>query len=393
MKDNMDQLLKIALAPTNAPDEQLNCQVLRETKEREVMAAKKMKKRFPAAVVLAACIFVLGSITAVAAYRYLSPAQAASETGDDALENAFLSEEAVFVNETQESGGYRVTLLGSVAGKNISRYIPGDGNGIPKEDRIYTVVAIEHADGTPMPDISSDEAIREAFFVSHYIQGLDPARYSMMSMGGGTRSFVKDGVLYTLMEMDNIEIFADRGIYVGVSSGSFYDGEAYYYEESTGVIKCNESYPGVNALFVLPVDKSKADPEAAEKCLEEYERSLYEPSEPVEMDEKEMEADAFVNMLTSENIDDYCTALEAAKQVCIPDKDGYVSFNFELEDGTSGNGTMPVDEIFPDGKTGIRQIKGMLYAGNGEGLADLLIEVFTLNEDGTVTYEVYQPRL
>lgn len=53
---------------------------------------------------------------------------------------------------------------------------------------------------------------------------------------------------------------------------------------------------------------------------------------------------------------------------------------------------MPVDEIFPDGKTGIRQIKGMLYAGNGEGLADLLIEVFTLNEDGTVTYELYQPK-
>lgn len=392
MKDNMDQLLKIALAPTDAPDERLNRQVLREAKEREVMATKKNEKRFPEAAVLAACIFALGSITAVAAYRYLSPAQAASEVGDDMLKNAFLSEEAVLVNETQESGGYRITLLGSVAGKNISRYISEDDNGIPEDDRVYTVVAIEHADGTPMPEINSDEYIREAFFVSHYIHGLDPARYSMMSMGGGARSFVKDGTLYTLMEMDNIEMFADRGVYVGVSSGSFYDDEAYYYEESTGEIKRNESYSGVNALFKLPIDKSKADPEAAEKYLEKYEHSLYEPSEPFEMDEAEMEADAFANMLTSENIDEYCNALDSTRQVCTPDEDGYISFGFNLEDGTTGNGTMPVDEIFPDGKTGIRQIKGMLYAGNGEGLADLLIEVFTLNEDGTVTYELYQPK-
>ena len=54
-------------------------------------------------------------------------------------------------NPLQESGGYRVTLLGSVAGKNLSDCLAWDDAGLPKDDRLYTVVAIEHADGTPMP--------------------------------------------------------------------------------------------------------------------------------------------------------------------------------------------------------------------------------------------------
>lgn len=390
MKNSMDQLLKTALAPANVPDERLNIQVLREAEEREAMAKKKKHyRRFPAAAVLAACILVLGSITAVAAYRYLSPAQAAEEAGDDLLKEAFMGEDAVLVNEAQESGGYRVTLLGSVAGKNISRFISEDGSGIPEDDRIYTVVAIEHGDGTPMPESSSDEYLKEAFYVSHYIRGLDPNRYSMMSLGGGYTEFVKDGILYRLIEMDNIEMFADKGIYVGVNTGTFYDADAYYYEESTGEMRRNESYQGVNALFELPVDKSKANPAAAAAYLEEYEKSLNEPSEPVEMDAADMEVDAFLNMLTSDNLEEYCEAIESTRQVCTPDKDGNISYGYELENGMGGNGTIPVDEVSPDGKTGVWNIKGCAYS---EGMPDLVIDVFALNEDGTVTYVVYRPK-
>lgn len=390
MRNNMDQLLKTALAPADMPDERLNVQVLREAKEREAMAKKKKHdRRFPAAAVLAACILVLGSITAVAAYRYLSPAQAAEEAGDDLLKEAFMSEDAVLVNESQESGGYRVTLLGSVAGKNISGFISEDGNGIPEDDRIYTVVAIEHRDGTPMPEGSSDEYLKEAFYVSHYIRGLDPNRYSMMSLGGGYTEFVKDGILYRLIEMDNIEMFADRGIYVGVNTGTFYDADAYQYEESTGEMRRNESYQGVNALFELPVDKSKADPAAAAAYLEEYERSLNEPSEPIEMDEADMEVDAFVDMLTSDNLEEYCEVIESTRQVCTPDQDGCISYSYELESGAGGFGTMPVSEVSPDGKIGVWNIKGCAYS---DGMSDLLIDVFALNEDGTVTYAVYRPK-
>lgn len=390
MKNDMDQLLKTALAPADVPDEYLNGQVLRKAKEREAMAKrKKHYKRFPAAVVLAACILVLGSVTAVAAYRYLSPAQAAEEAGDDLLKEAFMGEDAVLVNETQESGGYRITLLGSVAGKNISRFIAEDGSGVPADDRIYTVVAIEHGDGTPMPESGSDEYLKEAFYVSHYIRGLDPNRYSMMSLGGGYTEFVKDGILYRLIEMDNIEMFADRGIYVGVNTGTFYDADAYRYDAGTGEMHRNESYQGINALFELPMDKSKADPAAAAAYLEEFERSLNAPSEPVEMDASDMEVDAFVDMLTSDNLEKYCEMIESTKQVCTPDKDGCIAYGYDLGDEGAGSGEIPVDEIFPDGKTGVWNIKGCSYSN---GIEDLLIDAFVLNEDGTVTYALYRPK-
>ena len=318
---------------------------------------KKHYRRFPAAAVLAACILVLGSITAVAAYRYLSPAQAAEETGNDLLKEAFLSEDAVLVNESQEDGG------------------------ISEDDRIYTVVAIEKADGTPMPDGSSDEYMKEAFYVSHYIRGLDPVWYGMMGLGGGYTEFVKDGILYRLIDMDNIEMFADKGIYVGVNTGSFYDTDAYRFDESTGEITRNESYQGVNALFVLPVDKSKADPAAAQAFLKECEQSFNEPSEPIEMDERQMEVEEFINMLTSDNLEEYCEMDESTRQVCTPDGDGYISFG--------NGGHAPVDFVCPDRKAGVRNIGSYSCS---DGVVDLNIEVFTLNEDGTVTYAMYHPK-
>ena len=111
MKNKMDELLKNALAPMDVPDERLNHQVLGKIKEKEIM---KKNKRIPAAAVIVTATLVFGPVTVFAAHHYLSPAEAATELEDDTLTKAFLSEEAVLVNEVQESGGYRVTLLGSV---------------------------------------------------------------------------------------------------------------------------------------------------------------------------------------------------------------------------------------------------------------------------------------
>ncbi len=116
------------------------------------------------------------------------------EVEDDTLKKAFLGEEAVLVNETQEMGGYKITLLGSVAGKNLSDYLSWDDAGLPKDDRLYTVVAIEHGDGTPMPDTSSADYGKEPFYASCYIRGLNPLEYSISHIGGGYSAFVKEGV-------------------------------------------------------------------------------------------------------------------------------------------------------------------------------------------------------
>ena len=391
MKKDIDLLLEIALTPMELPDQELNDQILRRVKERQDMKNDQVRnrRRIPAAALVTACILMLCSSTAFAVYKYLTPAEAATEVDDKALRQAFLGEDAILVNETQESGGYRVTLLGSVAGRRISDFMETDDHGEVLDDRIYTVVAIERADGTPMPDTSSDEYGNEAFYVSHYIRGLDPKLYSVMRMGGGYTAFVKNGVQYRILDMDNIEMFADRGIYVGVSAGTFYDAEAYVYNAETGEMRRNESYTGVNALFRLPVDASKADPAAAEAYLKALDDDTDQMEEPVEKDAVDLSVEAFMEKLTPENIDEYAAPVEATRQTCTVDEDGLVHYSYKT-DNDEGGGAQAFDMLFPDGRAGISPVFGCSYSESG--LADLCIDVFILNEDGTVTYVVYQPK-
>lgn len=384
--NNMDELLKRALTPTDMPHEKLNNQVLWKVKERESMSSRK---RIPAAII-ATGVLLLSSVTAMAAYHYLSPAQVAEELDDNALNKAFLGDEAVLVNETQEIGDYRVTLLGSAAGKNISDYLFIE-NGMPKGNRIYTVVAIEHTDGTPMPDTGSDEYGNESFYVSHYIHGLDPKQYSLMTMGGGYSEVVRDGIQYRILEMDNIEMFADRGIYVGVTAGVFYDSGAYIYDEISGDISRNPDYIGLNALFELPIDKNKADPEAAERYLHILQYSWDRLSEPIERNETQLAVDEFMKKITPENLDEYAAPVESTRMVCPVDDEGVISYEYEFEDGASGSGADYFDSLFPDSIVGTRTIRGYSYSDGG--LKKLNINVFILNEDGTVTFVIYQPIL
>lgn len=382
--EDIDELLKKSLAPVSEPPEWLNGQVLLRAKERKQM---KQQRRIPVAVAAAVCVMLLGSVTVVAARRYFSPAEIAAEFENDMLAKAFSGEGAVLVNETQESGGFCITLLGSVAGKNISDYLTTDDEGMVEENKIYTVVAIERVDGTPMPDTSSDEYGKEPFYVSHYIRGLDPKKYSMQSMGGGSSTAVRDGVMYRIMEMDNIEMFADKGIYVGVSSGVFYDTEAYRFDEGSGEISRNTDYQGVNALFTLPVDKSKADSAAAEAYLKELHAEWDTPSAPPEMDASDLAVEEFMNKLTAENLDEYAAPVESTRMVLTPDKEGLVSGSYELENGSAGTSAFWVT---PETKVGEYQIGGYSYSENA--LKDLVIDVFVLNDDGTVTYVVYRPK-
>ena len=68
----------------------------------------------------ACAILLLGGSSAYAAYHFLSPSQIADEVADNgALSRAFAGEDAVSVNETQQSNGYDITLLGLVAGEKL----------------------------------------------------------------------------------------------------------------------------------------------------------------------------------------------------------------------------------------------------------------------------------
>ena len=262
MKSELDDMLKDALAPSENPDFWLNQRILSKAKERETMAVEKRRRlgRIPAVVLSAAVVLGLGSVTAYAAWRYLAPEQVAKEYGDEKLAKAFQSSDAVRINETQTGGGYQVTLLGLVSGKDIADFLTSEEGSVGAGET-YCVTAIERTDGTPMPDTSSDDYGEEAFFVSPLIKGYNPLEYNAMTMGGGYSEFVEDGVCYRIAECDNVEIFADQGLYLCVSDSIFYEASAYNYDEQTGEISRNENYEGLNALFTLPIDPKKADPD------------------------------------------------------------------------------------------------------------------------------------
>lgn len=121
-----------------------------------------------------------------------------------------------------------------------------------------------------MPDISEDAYGELEFLVTPFIRGYNPVTYNAFAFGGGYTDTVINGVLYRIMECDNMEKFADRDLYLGVLDSTFYRKDAYYYDEASGEISRSESYEGLNALFQLPLDESKADPEAAKIYMETF---------------------------------------------------------------------------------------------------------------------------
>ena len=95
-----------------------------------------------------------------------------------------------------------------------------------------------------------------------------------------------------------------------------------------------------------------------------------------------------MNKLTPENLDEYASPIESTRRIYTPDKEGMALYEYDLgEDGGSGSGFYFVTSETP---TGTYQIEG--YSYSEDGLQSLLINVFALNEDGTVTYVLYQPK-
>ncbi|MCD8036714.1 MAG: hypothetical protein LUE88_04935 [Clostridiales bacterium] len=259
MDNNMDKILRQALSSEAEVPEHLNDKILTIAKEKKYMSLRKKRIITVAAAAVIAC-----SATAIAAIKYLSPKDVAKRMDNTALAEAFESDGAVLVNETQEAGGYKATFLGIVSGEGISDYVTIN-NGTVLNDRTYAVTAIEKSDGTPMPDMDSEQS----FFVSPLIEGLNPVQFNAFTLNGGYSEFVMDGVLYRLMECSNVEAFADRTVYLCVSDSMAYNIAAYSFDEATGEITRNADYDGLNALFIMPLDASKADSAAAESIISE----------------------------------------------------------------------------------------------------------------------------
>lgn len=371
--DDLEQILKQALASKAEPDEKLNNSLIEQIKERSQM--KQAYRRKLSAGLLAAVLLLVLSVSAYAATQLFSPKQVAEHFGDQLLAEAFDSQDAIEINQSKDSGDYRFTLHGIVSGAGLSAFKHSSEEIYP--DRTYAVVSIMRQDGEPMPSTADDEYGKDPFFISPLIKGQEPWRVNIVTMNGAYNEAVIDGVMYRLIECDQVEVFADRGVYLAISSGStFFSKEAFKYDEATGEIHVNEDYAGAALLFDLPLDTAKADQEKAETYLEKLLNLT--PEEP---SDEEMEMQSWMDSLRAkirngEEIGE--TIPDSIKEVTYDDSGNIV---YTYEDRSS---TILLENLFEEGQVGFTD-RRLSVSGDGEVYRAVL---FHKDENGVITSRI-----
>lgn len=366
MKDfeKIDKLLWQGLSSKKEPDDGLNQQIINNIRGRNNMKYGKKKRMSVAAMF--AIVMVITSISAFAAWQLLTPKQVAENLGDKGLAIAFEGEDALSINETQVSGDYEVTLLGIVSGKKISEFRSSIEDIYP--GRTYAVVAIANTDGRPMPSTQDDAYGEVPFFVSPLIKGKNPREFNIITMNGGYSEMVEDGIMYRIIECDDIEIFADRGLYLGVSSGTFYDMNAYNFDLETGEIIPNADYEGINILFDLPLDPSKGNYEKAEEYLQTLIDEQIADKESIDEEAIDMET-----LLAGATL-----ILESVQEIT-PDEDDMISYVFNNQEIKT-----PLGSLFEEGQIGFSDTSFINDDNN--------IFVFSRDIDGIITGMVYKEK-
>lgn len=367
MKDfeKLDQLLRQAISSNDEPDNSLNQLIIRQMREKNRMKRGNRKKT-PAAIIFAILVIVT-SVSAFAAWQLLTPKQVAENLGDKSLAIAFEGKDALAINQTQVSGDYKVSLLGIVSGKELSDFKHSAEDIYP--DRTYAVVAIAKANGAPMPGMDDPEYDEVSFLVSPFIKGQNPKDMNIFTMNGGYSAFIKDGIMYRIVECDGIEIFADRGLYIGVISNTFYDINAYNFDSETGEISPNADYKGVNLLFDLPIDPSKGDYEKAEK----YIQTLFDEQSSGQKDIDEGPVDLETLLIGA-------ALIPESVQEIAPDKEGIIAYGFDGHETRT-----PLEILFDEGQVGF---SNNIYMGGDEHTKNII--VFSKDADGVIKGMTYR---
>lgn len=228
--------------------------------ETEELIMTNNKHSIKKTVLLAAAIICLIGTTVFAAYHLLSPKEIALEAGYEQLAEVFENDGTKLNIPAQQSGDYTIQILGMASGKNLTGFV---GDVDVAQDRHYIVGAISRTDGKALTDYTGIQ-------MSPLVSGYEPWRVNIFTLNGGKTEFLSDDNMidYFLYECDALEIFADKTVYI-----SFYEGIAPSAEifkfNTDGSIEFKESYTGVKALFEIPLDKSKADPEKADQIVED----------------------------------------------------------------------------------------------------------------------------
>lgn len=353
-----EELLRDTFSASTPPPEALDRALLAHLseKEKEQCLMKCPVKRFS---LLAAVFCLLLCGTAFASWHFLSVASVVKEISIPALSRAFDSADAEKLNAVRTQKGYLVSLLGLTNGEALIQ-----ADDTIRETSTYAVVAIAKEDGTPLTD-------EDAFFVSPLIQGLEPWQYNIASMHGGYQQFIENGILYRLIECDNIELFADKKLYLCVSDTNFFSVDAFSFDEKTGAITEKPNYDGLNILFDLPLDAAKADPEKAKAYVD----TLW-AEEPEDTDTEP------APLPTAAEILEMGTVFADSVQTLIPDEKGMLSYSYTYPDGGQVQESISEEVLFPNGSIGLSEMYSTSMTADGEKNNTLLYEKAA---NGTIT--------
>ncbi len=217
-----------------------------------ILVMKKRKTLRLLAAVISAILLL--SLTAYAAVTLLSPREVAEELQMGELNDKWKqAEKFPFASGNEE---YTVSVLGYAPDTQMN-IIDGEAT---EENRTYLVVSIAKTDGT---QLNPTEGM--PLQISPLVEGYEPWKVNLWTFGSGASGLEKDGVLYYLFETADLEIFADKTVYIAAYEGFLPDGALTMKED--GAIAYRDEYTGFRAIFELPLDESKADPEAVKELL------------------------------------------------------------------------------------------------------------------------------
>ena len=371
----------------------------------DAMSRKRSyRSRCRVAAAAACTVILLGSGSAYAAYHYLSPSQIVDEiSADSALSKAFEDKDAITINETQTSNGYNITLLGLVSGEKLGLYVPDETKKEVSGKHTYAALAVSKSDGSKMTNRN--------FCVSPLINGAEFTDVNAATLNVGLSWFEKDGIIYELIECDNLEIFADRGVYLSLVDNFGDEVAAFQMDEATGNYHKVEDYAGTSALFALPLDKDKADTVAADDFLASLKKE--ENSETVgeraavgiAVGDAGDEAISYINAkaqelvdnITEDNLEEYFVLDESRPTFTAkPDENGWIDFGTayaEAYDWTVNGGSGYLTDWIADDED--FNVVSTVVSNDGETQTDmstLEITVVFRNDDGSFTEAAYRIR-
>lgn len=216
--------------------------LLRQHKINSVKEEKTMfKRKLMTPLVAVVLIFAL-ACSAFAASVLLRPSQVAEKLNAPALAEVF-KDDATIINESIQSNGFDITLMGIASGKNLAKFAETD------KTKSYVIISVSCTDGTKLNITDGCPVSFTPIF-----DGTAPWQFSGFDLCFGISSFVEDGTYYSLFCFDDLREYIESG---SVSIFAFDEdrlgpsSDLFTFNSKTGKTDYNKNYNGVKALFKL----------------------------------------------------------------------------------------------------------------------------------------------